>query len=132
MGPLFFNGAWTTFCSVWIVRTYILMIFFIGSSGDTEEELLANDDRDVRAMLDRLPKEELVASVSKTNFFVRSVEVCGHVLDNRTRRPAPGKMLALERQCKPNNVQELRGFLGLANYYSGYVQSYASIPTPLS
>ena len=62
----------------------------IGSSLETEEELLANHDRDVRAVLDRLRKEELVASVSKTNFFVRSVEFCGHVLENGTRRPAPG------------------------------------------
>ena len=51
----------------------------IGSSGDTEEELLAKHDRDVRAVLDRLRKEEMVASVSKTYFFVRLVEFCGHV-----------------------------------------------------
>ena len=69
----------------------------VGSSSDTEEELLAKQERDVRAMLDRLRKEELVASVSKTDFFVRSVEFCGQVLQNGTRRPAPGKMLALER-----------------------------------
>ena len=54
----------------------------IGSSVATEEELLANHDRDVRAVLDRLRKEELVASVSKTDFFVRSVEFCGHVSEN--------------------------------------------------
>ena len=41
------------------------------------------------------------------------------------------KMLALERWTKPDNARELRGFLGLANYYSGYVQNYASIGTPL-
>ena len=93
----------------------------IGSSGDTEEELLANHDRDVRAVLDRLPREELVASVSKTDLFVHSF--CGHVLENGTRRPAPGKMLALECWEKPYNVRELRGFLGLANYYLGYVQN---------
>ena len=103
----------------------------IGSSGETEEELLANYDRDVRALLDRLRKEELVASVSKTDFFVRSVEFCGHVLANGTHRRTPGKMLALERREKPDYVQELRGFLGLANYYSGYVQIYACIATPL-
>ena len=102
-----------------------------GSSGEMEEELLANHDHDVRAVLDRLRKKELVAPVSKTNFFVRSVEFCGHVLENGTRRPAPGKMLALERWDKPDNVREPRGFLGLADYYSGYVQSYASIATPL-
>ena len=103
----------------------------ISSSGDTEEELLANNDRDVRAVLDRLRKEELVASVSKTDFFVHSVEFCGHVLENGTRQPAPEKMLALERSEKPDNVRKLRGFLGLANSYSGYVQNYASIATPL-
>ena len=80
---------------------------------------MANQDRDVRAVLDRLQKEELVALVSKTDFFVRSVELCGHVLENGTRRPAPGKMLALERWRKPDDVRELGGFLRLTNYYSG-------------
>ena len=37
----------------------------IGTSSETEEELSANHDRDVRAVLDRLRKEELVAWVSK-------------------------------------------------------------------
>ena len=103
----------------------------IGSSGDTEEELLANHDRDVRAVLNRLRREELVASISKSDFFVRLVEFCGHVLKNGTRRPAPGKMLALERWEEPDNVRKLRGFLGLANYFSAYVRNYASIATPL-
>ena len=40
-------------------------------------------------------------------------------------------MLALDCWEKPDNVRELRGFLGLANYYSGYVQNTASIGTPL-
>ena len=103
----------------------------IGSSGATEEELLGNHDRNMCAVLDRLRKGELVASVSKTHFFVRSVEFCGHVLANGTRRPAPGKMLAPACRDKPDNVREHWGFLGLANYYSGYVQNYASIATPL-
>ena len=100
------------------------------SSGDTEEEPLANHDRDVRSVLDRPQKEEFVASVSKTDFLVRLVEFCGHVLENGTRWPAPGKMLAVERWKKPNNVRELRGFSGLADYFSGYVQKYTSVATP--
>ena len=112
-------------------RSLFLDDIIIGSSGATEEELLANHDRHVRAVLDRLRKEKLVASVSKTDFFVRSVEFHGHVLENGTRRQAPGKMLALERWDKPDNVLQLRGFLGLANDYLGYVQNYASIATPL-
>ena len=103
----------------------------IGSSGDTEEELLANHDREVRAVLDGLRKQDLVAWVSKTDLFARLAEFCGHVLENGTRRPAAGKMLALERWEKAENVQELRAFLGLANYFSGYVQNYASVATLL-
>ena len=103
----------------------------IGSSGETEEEQLANLDRNVLAVLDRLGKEELVASVSQTDFFVRSIEFCRHVLENGTGRPAPGIMLALDRWENPDNVRELRGFLGLANYFLGYVQNHASIATPL-
>ena len=112
------------------MQTYIDDII-IGSSGATKEELLANRNRDVRAVLDRLRKEELVASVSKTDFFVCSVEFFVRVLENGRRRPAPGKMLALERWRKPDNVRELWGFFGLANYDSGYVQNYSSIATPL-
>ena len=103
----------------------------IDSSGDTEEELWANRHCNVRAVLDRLRREELVASVSKTDFFLRAVEFCGHVLVNGTLRPAPGKMLALEHWTKPDNVRKLGGFLGLANSYSVYVQNYASRATPL-
>ena len=79
----------------------------IRSSGDTKEKLLASHDRNVRAVLDRLPQVELVASVSKTDSFVHSIELCRHVLENGTRRPAPGKMLALERLERPDNLREL-------------------------
>ena len=88
----------------------------IGSSGDTEEELLTSHDRDLCAVLDKLRKGELVASFRKNDFFVRSVGFWGHVLESGRREPAPGKMLALESWEKPDNVWELRGFLGLANY----------------
>ena len=50
----------------------------IGSFADAEEELLANHDCDVCAKLDRLQREDLVASVTKTDFFVRSVDFFGH------------------------------------------------------
>ena len=88
----------------------------IGSSGDTEQGLLANHGCDVRAVLDRLWREELVTSASKTDFFVRSVAFCGYALENGTRRPAPGKMSALERWTKPDNLRELQGFRGLTTY----------------
>ena len=126
-GPAIFQRVMDHVLQGWDCTDVYINDIFFGSSGDTEEELLANHDRDVRAVLDRLRREKFVASVSKTNLFVRSVEFWCHLLENGTRWPAPGKIFALERWTKPENVGELRGFLGLANYYSGYVQNYASI-----
>ena len=42
-----------------------------------------------------------------------------------------GKCRRLNVGKKTGNVWELRGFLGLVNYYLGYVQNYASIATTL-
>ena len=103
----------------------------IGSFGDTKEELLDNYERDVRAVLHRLHWGELVALVSKTDFFVPFVDFCGRVLENGIHPPARGKMLAPERWIKSDNVRELRRILQLANYYPGYVQTYASLAFPL-
>ena len=103
----------------------------IGSTGATEEEILCNHERDVRPVLESLRQRDLIASVSKTDLFTRRVQSCGHVLECGTRRPAPGKMLALSEWKRPNKVRELPGFLGLANYYSGNVRRYADLAAPL-
>ena len=49
----------------------------IGSTGDTEEELLRNHDRDLREVLDLLEDAELVADPRKAKLFMREVEIVG-------------------------------------------------------
>ena len=114
-GPAFFQRVMDHVLQGFDCADVYIDAIIIGSSGHTEGELWSNHDRDLRAVLDRLRKEELVASVSKTDFFVRLVEFCSHVFEKGTHQPAPGKMLAPESWEKPDNVRELRGFLGLAN-----------------
>ena len=81
----------------------------IGSAVETEEELLANHDRDVRAVLDRLRNDELVASVSKTDFSVRSVSIWWPCV-RKWHTPASARgMLVLERCEKPDNIRNKNG-----------------------
>ena len=103
----------------------------IGSTGDTEEELLRNHERDVRRVLLALRSAGMVAEVSKTAFFEKEVQFCGHIISEGTRRPAEPKLVAIEKYPAPINLKELRGFLGLCNYYSGYVREYARKAGPL-
>ena len=103
----------------------------IGSRGATEEEAIKNHAADVKEVLERLRKHGIVAEVSKTAFFTKSVEFCGHILEGGARRPQPGKMMAIQKYSAPTTLKELRGFLGLANYYSGYIKDYAELANPL-
>jgi hypothetical protein len=96
------------------------------------EELLRQHDKDLRRYLDCLKENKLVASLKKCRFFCTSVEFCGHVLEGGERRPAPGKLMAVERWEAPKTVTALRGFLGFANYYSMYIENFAGLAAPLT
>ena len=64
--------------------------------------------------------------IGKWKLFVPEVEFCGHILGG-TRRPAPGKLHAIEKWEVPKTVTALRAFLGFTNYYSFNVKDYAKI-----
>ena len=64
--------------------------------------------------------------------FVEEVEFCGHVMREGRRWSSPGKLLSIQKWPCPQTVTQLRGFLGLTNYYSCYVQGYAELAAPLT
>ena len=103
----------------------------IGSTGETMEEALETHDQAVRKALDRLAEHALIVDERKAHLFTTEVEFCGHILREGRREPAPGKRAALLNSELPRTVTQLRGFLGLANYYSSYVKNYAEFAGPL-
>ena len=103
----------------------------VGSSGDTFEDLIANHERDLLQVLERLEEQEIVCSPTKSKFFCLEVEFCGHILRDGKRSPAPGKLLPLQKWEPPKTITELRSFLGLTNHFSEYVPAYASFAAPL-
>ena len=104
----------------------------VGTSGDTFEEILENHSQALRAVLDRLKESELRVDPRKAKMFVEEVEFCGHVMREGRRWPSPGKLLSIQKWPCPQTVTQLRGFLGLTNYYSCYVQGYAELAAPLT
>ena len=104
----------------------------IGSTGDTPAEVLANHDKDLRKVLDTLQLHQMRVNMKKPQLFMRSVQFCGHVLVEGKRFPAPDKLKAIKDWELPKTVTALRGFLGLANYYSSYVPHYAEYAAPLT
>ena len=80
--------------------------------------MIRNHYNDVRKVLKRLEEQNLVAEMSQPGFFATKVQFCGHVLHGGRRIPAKGKMMVIEVWPKPKVINELRGRLGLCNFYS--------------
>ena len=97
----------------------------VGSRQVEGEDLFVTHDKDLRMVLDLLRESTLVVDITKCRLFVPEVEFCGHILGGGKRRPAPGKLLAIEKWEVPTNISELRSFLGFTNYYASYVEHYA-------
>ena len=103
----------------------------VGTFVNEGEDALEAHLRDLRRVLDLLKEESLIADIHKCKLFVREVEFCGHILGKGVRRPAPGKLMAIEKWEPPRTVSELRAFLGFTNYYSSYIKEYSKIAAPL-
>ena len=104
----------------------------VGSTGSTLEECLANHERDLRTVMDRLQEHDMHVDPAKARLFMQEVEFCGHLMRDGQRRPAPGKLMAIQKWTCPQVVSHLRGFLGVTNYYSAYVPHYAELAAPLT
>ena len=114
----------------WILRDHpnadpYIDDIIIGSTGENMEECIINHERDLRAVLVDLAVHNIFVDPRKAKFFMEEVEFCGHVLRAGRRSPAPGKLRAIQKWEQPRSITQLRGFLGLTNYYSGYVKGYA-------
>ena len=99
----------------------------LSSKLEEGEYLYVQHDKDLRRVLEVLRENKLVVDISKCRLFVPEVEFCGHILGGGVRRPAPGKLLAIEKWEFPTTITELRSFLGFANYYSSYVKDFADV-----
>jgi len=120
----------------WVLRDihnahpYMDDIIF-GSDRETVEDLIENHTKDIRRVLKTLEDNQLVASLAKSAFFQRKVESLGLVIREGVRKPSSGKLLHLQKWEIPRTITELRGFLGLTNYFSEYVKDSSEFAAQL-
>ena len=68
---------------------------------------------------------------AKCRFLVSSVEYLGHIVDKNGIRPTPAKVRAIQSVPEPQNVRQLKAFLGLLTYYSRYIPDRSQKLAPL-
>lgn len=95
---------------------------------DTLEEHMSR----LRTVLDILHKNQLYLKFSKCAFVQPSVKYLGHVLSDQGLHTDSTTVQAVKDFPVPSNVQQLRSFLGLTNYYRKFINNYATLAQPLT
>lgn len=86
----------------------------------------------LREVMKRLIDNGLKVSRRKCSFLQNEVEYLGHVISGSGVSTNPEKIRAVKEAPAPTNVEELRSFLGLVNFYARFVPDLATAAKPLT
>ena len=78
-----------------------------------------------------LQQEKFSVKLKKCQFFKSELKFLGHIISSDGISPDPDKISAVQAWPLPRTQTELRGFLGLTNYFRRFIEGYASIAAPL-
>ena len=115
--------------SIFFKELDVFVIIFIDDIlifSKTEEEHAEH----LRIILQRLRDHRLYAKFSKCEFWLKKISFLGHVLSENGIEVDPGKVEDVLNWAQPQNVKELRGFLGLAGYYRRFIENFSKISRP--
>ena len=85
----------------------------------------------LKLLFDRLMENNLTINLEKSHLFRSEVKFPGHVSTSTGIKPDPEKIEIIQNFSRPRNLKELRGFLGLINFYTKFSKKHATKIVPL-
>ncbi|KAK7886058.1 hypothetical protein WMY93_025679 [Mugilogobius chulae] len=93
---------------------------------------LEEHEQRLKHVLERLREYGLKLSPSKCRFFQTSVKYLGHIVSKDGVKTDPEKVAAIKTWPVPQNLKQLKSFLGFTGYYRRFVKDYSKIVRPLN
>src|SRR6266508_1719102 len=100
------------------------ILIFSKSEEEHEEHL--------RLVLQKLRDHQLYAKLSKCEFWLEEVSFLGHIISEGGISADPSKVKEVLNWRTPQNVGDIRSFLGLAGYYRRFIGGFSKIAKPLT
>ena len=86
----------------------------------------------LRQVLEALRAEKLYAKFSKCEFGIQKVDFLGHMVSEEGIHVDPSKIKEIEGWETLRTPTEIRKLLGLASYYTRFIQNFSKIAKPLT
>ena len=86
----------------------------------------------VHKVLEKLEKANLLVSPEKSEFHKQEVDFLGFTITPGQIRMQKAKVQAVRDWPTPDNVKQVRGFLGFTNFYRRFIKNYGDLARPLT
>jgi hypothetical protein len=126
--PNSFQGAMNTTLRPLLRKCVLVFFDDILIYSKTYEEHLHH----LEQVLSLLAQDQWLVKLSKCKFAQQSLAYLGHVVSAQGVSTDPSKIADIQAWPVPQDIKQLRSFLGLAGYYRKFVKHYAVIARPLT
>jgi hypothetical protein len=89
-------------------------------------------DEHLRLVLQKLRENQLYAKLKKCEFWLKEVLFLGHIISEGGISVDPSKVKDILSQKTPQNISDIRSFLGLARYYRRLIEGFSKISKPMT
>ena len=77
-------------------------------------------------------EHQLYAKFSKCEFWLKEVSFLGHIISNGGVVVDPKKVRDVLSWKPPQDVSEIRSFLGMAGYYRRFIEGFSKLAKPMT
>ena len=96
--------------------------------GTSFEELLELTE----LVFKRLEVNRLFMKASKCSIGVTEIDYLGFVVSDKGIQPEDNKVKIISYLRLPNNIRQVRRFLGITGYYRNFIQNFSTLAAPLN